>query len=145
VFVDARAFLPHVPQEEFPAQALAAALYVDSGVRGMERGIVSAGRDRKTGRNHLPKLELLRLTLPRRVYTQAHMDVTAESMIDLWDKRERISGLQFTYEPQHLRFFQARFQPVGSSQVLADEAGRTAADDVLDGAGSSLHPIVMAK
>jgi tyrosine phenol-lyase len=125
VFVDAKAFLPHVPQVEFPAQALAAALYVDSGVRGMERGVVSAGRNPETGRNHLPKLELLRLTLPRRVYTQAHMDVTAESIIDLWDKRKRISGLQFTYEPQHLWFFQARFQPVGSSKVLADEPATT--------------------
>ena len=122
IFVNARAFLPHIPQEQFPAQALAAALYVDSGVRGMERGAVSAGRDHTTGKNRLPSLELLRLTLPRRVYTQAHMDVTAESIIELYQKRAGISGLQFTHEPKHLRFFQARFQPVGSSTVLSESA-----------------------
>ncbi len=120
IFVDAKRFLPHIPQNEFPAQALAAALYVDSGVRGMERGAVSAGRDAKTGENRLPRLELLRLTLPRRVYTQAHLDVTAESVIDLWEKRDRIRGLKFTFEPERLRFFQARFAPVGAERVLDD-------------------------
>jgi len=144
IFVDARAFLPHIPQEQFPAQALAAALYIESGVRGMERGAVSAGRDQATGQNRLPSLELLRLTLPRRVYTQAHMDVTAESIIDLWDKRERITGLQFTYEPQHLRFFQARFQPVGCSKVLADEPDQRPANEKLPDAGLSLNTNAMA-
>jgi len=121
VFLDARAFLPHIPQTQFPAQALAAALYVNSGVRAMERGAVSAGRDPETGNNRLPKLELVRLTLPRRVYTQAHMDVTAESIIDLWEKRDRICGLEFAYEPQNLRFFRARFQPVYGTRVLQDD------------------------
>jgi tyrosine phenol-lyase len=119
VFVNAAAFLPHLDQEVFPGQALAAALYVDSGVRGMERGLVSAGRDPKTGQNRPSKLELLRLTLPRRVYTQAHLDVTAESVIDLWEKRERIRGLRFTYEPEQLRFFQARFAPIGGEGIIA--------------------------
>jgi len=118
VFVDARKFLPHIPSEQFPAQTLAAALYVDSGVRGMERGTVSAGRDPKTGKNRGSKLELVRLTLPRRVYTQAHMDVTAESVVELYRKREKIHGLTFTHEPKHLRFFQARFKPVDSERVL---------------------------
>lgn len=122
VYVDAKAFLPHVAHARFPAQALAAALYVDSGVRAMERGAVSAGRDPQTGENRLPRLELVRLTLPRRVYTQAHMDVTAESIIDLWEKRDRICGLEFTYEPQTLRFFRARFQPVTGMSVLEDGA-----------------------
>lgn len=75
VFLDARRFLPHLTQDEFPAQALAAALYAESGVRSMERGIISAGRDIKTGLDHHPKLELVRLTIPRRVYTYAHMDL----------------------------------------------------------------------
>jgi tyrosine phenol-lyase len=132
VFVDAKAFLPQIPQDQFPAQALAAALYVDSGVRGMERGIVSAGRDHKTGQNHAPRLELLRLTIPRRVYTQAHMDVTAESIIDLWEKRDGVYGLQFTYEPKQLRFFQARFRPIGHSTVLADAADRAASATASD-------------
>jgi tyrosine phenol-lyase len=112
VFVDAGAVLSHIPQEEFPAQALTAAVYLDSGVRGMERGIVSAGRDAATGENHRPKLELLRLAIPRRVYTQSHMDVVAESIIDVYHQREQIRGLRFTYEPPSLRFFQARFEPV---------------------------------
>lgn len=109
VYLDARAFYPHVPQEHFPAQALAAALYEDSGVRAMERGIVSAGRDKITGENHHPKLELVRLTIPRRVYTQAHMDVAAESVAAVWDARKHVKGLKMVYEPKHLRFFQARF------------------------------------
>jgi tyrosine phenol-lyase len=112
VFLDARAILAHLAQERFPAQALAAAIYVDSGVRSMERGIVSAGRDPRTGENHHPKLELVRLTIPRRVYTQAHMDVVAESVVEVYSKRESIGGLEFTYEPPELRFFLARFAPV---------------------------------
>ena len=83
IFIDAMAVLPHIPQDQFPAQALTAALYVESGVRGMERGVVSAGRDKETGEHHYPALELVRLAIPRRVYTQAHMDVTAECVIEL--------------------------------------------------------------
>jgi tyrosine phenol-lyase len=112
VFLDAGAVLDHLPQEHFPAQALAAAIYEDSGVRGMERGIVSAGRDPETGENRHPRLELVRLTLPRRVYTQAHMDVVAESVMEVFDRREQIGGLRFTYEPESLRFFQARFEHI---------------------------------
>ncbi len=112
VFLDARAFLPHVPQEEFPAQMLAAALYVDSGVRSMERGIISAGRDPKTGANRTPKLELVRLTIPRRVYTDRHMDVVAYSIKHLFEHRDAIGGLKMVYEPPTLRFFTARFEPL---------------------------------
>jgi tyrosine phenol-lyase len=112
VFLDAAAILDHLPQEHFPAQALTAAIYVDSGVRGMERGIVSAGRDPHTGANRHPRLELVRLTIPRRVYTQSHMDVVAESVIEVYEHRDTISGLEFVYEPDDLRFFQARFAPV---------------------------------
>ena len=112
IFLDARSILPHIPQEQFPAQALTAALYVDGGVRGMERGIVSAGRDPHTHEHHVPRLELVRLAIPRRVYTQAHMDVTAESVIAVADAAETISGLEFTYEPPELRFFPARFAPL---------------------------------
>jgi len=78
----------------------------------MERGIVSAGRDAKTGKNRAPKLELVRLTIPRRVYTQAHMDVVAESVLAVWDEREKAKGLRMVYEPEYLRFFQARFEPL---------------------------------
>jgi len=112
VFLDAASILPHLPQDQFPAQALTAALYLDAGVRGMERGIVSAGRDPATGDHRYPKLELVRLTIPRRVYTQAHMDVVAESVIAVHDERDLVGGLRFTHEPEELRFFQARFEPI---------------------------------
>jgi tyrosine phenol-lyase len=112
VFLDARRILPHLPQDQFPAQALAAEIYLDSGVRSMERGAVSAGRNRDTGEHHMPRLELVRLTIPRRVYTQAHMDVVAESVIEVAGQAERIRGLRFTYEPELLRFFLARFEPL---------------------------------
>lgn len=111
VFIDAAAFLPHLDRDQYPAQALAAAIYVDSGVRAMERGNVSAGRDPETGGNRRPNLELVRLTIPRRVYTQAHMDVVAESVAGLYARRAAIPGLRMVYEPEYLRFFQARFEP----------------------------------
>jgi tyrosine phenol-lyase len=110
IFLDARRFLPHIQQDQFPAQALAAEIYVDSGVRTMERGVVSAGRDAKTGKNHYPSLELVRITIPRRVYTQAHMDVIAESVVNVYSRRKEMKGLKMVYEPQYLRFFQARFE-----------------------------------
>jgi tyrosine phenol-lyase len=112
VFLDARSILSHLPQDQLPAQALAGALYVDSGVRAMERGIVSAGRNKETGDHNRPRLELVRLTIPRRVYTQSHMDVTAESVMAVHEEREKVRGLRFVYEPPDLRFFQARFEPV---------------------------------
>lgn len=112
IFIDARRFLPHIDQDDYPAQALAAELFVESGIRTMERGNVSAGRDPKTGKNRHPPLELVRLTIPRRVYTQAHMDVVAESVIDVYKRREGIRGLKMVYEPEYLRFFQARFKPL---------------------------------
>jgi tyrosine phenol-lyase len=110
IFLDAQRFYPHLPQEHFPAQTLVAQLYLDSGVRGMERGIVSAGRDPETGEHRHPALELTRLAIPRRVYTQAHMDVVAEAVKAVYDARESARGLQMVYEPQRLRFFQARFE-----------------------------------
>ncbi|VUZ24844.1 Tyrosine phenol-lyase [uncultured Comamonas sp.] len=112
VFLDAKAFLDHLPQDEFPAQTLAAQLYLESGVRSMERGIVSAGRDNKTGDHHRPKLELVRLTIPRRVYTYAHLDVVAQACIDLYQRRREIKGMKMVYEPKLLRFFTSRFAPL---------------------------------
>jgi tyrosine phenol-lyase len=112
IFLDAKRVLPHLTQDQFPAQALAAELYIEGGIRSMERGIVSAGRDAATGLNRYPKLELVRLTIPRRVYTQAHLDLTAEVVADLYDRRNSITGLEMTYEPKYLRFFQARFRPL---------------------------------
>ena len=110
IFLDAKKFLPHLKQIEFPAQTLANEIYIDSGVRAMERGIVSAGRNKITGDHNYPKLELVRLTLPRRVYTQAHIDVTYESIVSVFEKRKSIKGLKMVQEPKYLRFFQARFE-----------------------------------
>ena len=75
----------------------------------MERGIVSAGRDPNTGEERRPRLELVRVALPRRVYTQAHMDVVAESVLEVYEQRNQARGLKMIYEPKYLRFFQARF------------------------------------
>jgi tyrosine phenol-lyase len=112
IFLDAKRMYPHIPQDQFPAQLLAGELYLDSGVRSMERGIVSAGRDPESGDHRHPALELTRLAIPRRVYTQSHMDVVAESVKAVFDNRENTRGLKMVYEPQYLRFFQARFERI---------------------------------
>ncbi len=112
VFIDARRFCPHLTQDQFPAQSLAANLYLESGVRSMERGIVSAGRNKITGDHHRPKLETVRLTIPRRVYTYRHMDLVAAAVQSLYEKSETIKGLRFVYEPKQLRFFTARFEEI---------------------------------
>jgi tyrosine phenol-lyase len=120
ICLDAAAIMPAVPREEFPAQTLAAALYLDSGTRGAERGVVSAGRDPTTGHNRHPRLELLRLTIPRRVYTRSHLDLVADSTIRTTSAaRETTTGLRFTHEPDTLRFFQARFEPVTSPDRMS--------------------------
>ncbi|HET6512127.1 MAG TPA: tyrosine phenol-lyase [Candidatus Kapabacteria bacterium] len=129
VFIDASQFLPHLDQLQFPAQTLAAELYLESGIRTMERGIVSAGRN-KQGENNRPKLELVRLTFPRRVYTQAHCDVTVEAIAAVFERREKIAGLEMKYEPKYLRFFQARFEPL----VPAINKNENVNDGVIEGA-----------
>ena len=119
ILLDAKRFYRRLDQEKFPSQTLAAELYLDTGVRGMERGIVNAGRDPQTSRHRRPALELTRLTIPRRVYTQAHMDEAAEAIKAVYDKRESTRGLKIVYEPKLLRFFQASFEPIyfyGSSK-----------------------------
>ena len=137
VFLDARRFLPHLSTELFPAQALTAEIYLDSGVRAMERGIVSAGRDPLSGCHRRPELELVRLTIPRRVYTQAHMDVVAESIREVHQQRDSIAGLEMTFEPKFLRFFQARFRPLPETAMPAGESGRTVPEPPGRSAGSN--------
>jgi tyrosine phenol-lyase len=127
VYLDARRFLPHLPQSLYPAQALTVALYVDSGIRAMERGLVSAGRDPLTGEEHYPPLELVRLTIPRRVYTNSHMEFVARSVAACFERRQEITGLEMTFEPETLRFFQAHFKPletVTGSQPTAELSRR---------------------
>ena len=110
IFLDAKRFLGHLDQDEFPAQRLAAEIYVQAGVRAMERGNVSKGRDPKTGENYRPALELVRLTIPRRVYTNDHIEAVAEGIKWVYDRRDEVKGLKFVYEPSKLRFFQGRFE-----------------------------------
>lgn len=112
VFLNALKFLPHLPREQWPAQTLSAAIYEESGVRSMERGAISKGRDKETGENIFPKLELVRLTIPRRVYTNTHIEYTANGIQSLYDKRKDFIGLKMVYEPKYLRFFQARFEKI---------------------------------
>jgi tyrosine phenol-lyase len=110
IFLDVKRFLPHIDQDEYPAQRLAAEIYVESGVRTMERGNVSKGRDPESGKNYRPPLELVRLTIPRRAYTNDHMRTVAEAVARVWERRHEIGGLRFVYEPEKLRFFQGRFE-----------------------------------
>ena len=132
IFLNARKFYPHIPQDQFPAQTLAAQLYLESGIRSMERGIVSAGRDPLSGDHRWPKLELTRLAIPRRVYTEAHMDVVAESIKAIYQNREKVRGLKMVYEPRFLRFFQARFKPVEKSDLQVEKEGRPKYTEILD-------------
>ena len=113
VYLDARRFLPHVPQPELPGQALACALYLEGGIRGVEIGSVMFAReDPETGEMVYPALELVRLAIPRRVYTQAHLDYVVETCKCLYERRDQIRGVRYTYAPALLRHFTARFEPL---------------------------------
>lgn len=113
VYLDAKAFLPHVPATELPGQAIVAELYLEAGVRGVEVGTVMLGRtDPVTGTKTAAATELVRLALPRRVYTQSHVDYVAEAIVALWERREAVGGFRFTYQPETLRHFTARFEPL---------------------------------
>ena len=127
VFLDAKRFLPHVPQEHFPAQSLAAAVYLAGGVRSMERGIVSG----QHGDVPYDGLELVRLTLPRRVYGQEHLEYVARVVAAVLAQRFDVPGLAMTYEPEFLRFFQARFEPRAPFPAFDDPLAATAAEPSL--------------
>ncbi len=112
IYVDAKRFLPDIDQELFPAQAIVCELYKEGGVRGVEIGTVLADRDPDTGKNRPPALELVRLTVPRRVYTDNHLLYVRDVLLKVYEKRGQIRGLRFTYEPPILRHFRARFEEV---------------------------------
>ena len=113
VYVDIKRFLPHVPQSLFPDNAFATSLYVEAGIRTAALGSTAfAEKDKETGEIKYPELELVRLTIPRRVYTNSHMDYVVEAVTELYRKRDNIKGLRVVYEPEVLRHFSARFEPV---------------------------------
>jgi tryptophanase len=113
IYIDAAAFLPHVPPSEFPGQSLVAELYVEGGVRGVEVGSVMFGsRDSETGQEVPAAMELVRLAIPRRVYTQSHVDYLVEAILLVWERRSRIGGFRFAYQAPVLRHFTAEFEPL---------------------------------
>ncbi len=110
--LDAMKFLPHVPQHQYPAGALSAALYIVSGIRSMERGTVSTDRD-KEGKEVMADVELTRIAIPRRVYTISHIEYAIDRINWLFKHRDLVKGLKFVYEPPVLRFFGGRLEPIG--------------------------------
>jgi len=113
--LDARAFLDHLPQEQYPAGALAAAVYIAGGVRGMERGTMSEQRE-PDGSERLADMELLRLALPRRVFTLSQVKYVVDRLTWLWENRRLVGGLRFVEEPATLRFFFGRLAPLSDWQ-----------------------------
>jgi tyrosine phenol-lyase len=119
VYLNAKEFLPHIDQDQFPAQSLAVALYREFGIRGVEIGTVMFGkRETATGRILHPELEMVRLAVPRRVYTNMQIAYVAESIVDLYHRRETLHGLTMTYEAPVLRHFTARFEELGCTDPV---------------------------
>jgi len=104
IYLDARAFVPHIPLEQFPGVALAAELYLEGGIRSSEIGTLMFGK--------AARMDMVRLAIPRRTYTQSHIDYVIESVLEVWKNRDRIRGLRLTYEPPFLRHFTAKLEPV---------------------------------
>jgi tryptophanase len=113
VYLDAGRLFPHIPQSEFPGQALAAEMYLEGGIRCVEIGsVMFAHPDPESGEMVYPSLELVRLAIPRRVYTQSHMDYVVRTAAAIGDRREQVRGYKFTYAPELLRHFTAQFEPL---------------------------------
>jgi tryptophanase len=113
IYIDAGGLLPHIPRQAFPGQALVVALYLEGGIRAVELGSVAfAHTDPETGEIHYPPLELVRLAIPRRTYTQSHLDFVVQVMARVYERRESLPGYRLSYAPQLLRHFTARFEPI---------------------------------
>ncbi len=113
IYIDAKKMLPHIPTDQFPGQALICAIYEEAGIRAVEVGSVMFGKtDEDTGREISAEMELVRLAIPRRTYTQSHIDYVIEAITDVNKKKERLSGLQMTFQTKYLRHFSAHFKPM---------------------------------
>ncbi len=112
IYIDARSFLPHIPLDQYPAWALSCALYEYAGIRGVEIGSVMFGKKDENGNEVPSSMDLVRLTIPRRVYTQSHVDYLAEAILEIFAERDRIPGVRITWQPPFLRHFSAHFEPV---------------------------------
>ncbi|MGE5798524.1 MAG: tryptophanase [Ignavibacteria bacterium] len=110
IYLDAKRFLPHIPPEQFPGQSIVCSLYIEGGIRGVEIGSLMFGKYEKSGRLIPPAMELVRLAIPRRVYTQSHIDFVSEVVIEVFKKRDSLKGYKIIYEAPMLRHFTARFQ-----------------------------------
>ena len=108
--LNASEFVSHIPQEEYPSGALVCALYICGGIRGMERGTISEGIN-PDGSQHFASMELVRLALPRRVFTLSQVEYVIDRVLWLYDHRDMIGGLRFTHEPKTLRFFTGKLEP----------------------------------
>jgi len=105
IYIDARAFLPHIPVSQFPGVALAVELYIEGGIRSVEIGTLMFGEH--------ATMDLVRLAIPRRVYTQSHIEYVVEVILDVWRRRDKISGYELVQQAPFLRHFTARLRPVG--------------------------------
>jgi tryptophanase len=115
IYIDASAFLPHLEPLQYPGIALAVEFYVEAGIRGVEIGSVMFGHvDPETGKETPAEKELLRLAIPRRVYTQSHVDYAVEAILEVWKRREQIGGYRLTYQAPFLRHFTAGFEPLAA-------------------------------
>ena len=121
IYLDARAFLPHIPADQFPGVALANELYLEGGIRSVEIGTLMFGAN--------AKIDLVRLAIPRRVYTQSHVDYVIEVILEVWKRREQIRGMRLTYEAPFLRHFTARLEPVALTDVQKHAPEKVGAND----------------
>ncbi len=112
IYIDAKRFLPNIPADQYPGQSIVCELYLEGGVRAVEIGSVMFGKKDKDGKLIPSMMELVRMAIPRRVYTQSHIDYLIEVIIEVYKNRDRLKGYQFTYEAPMLRHFTARFKPI---------------------------------
>ena len=113
IYIDAKRFVPHIPPKEFPGQAVSNEIYIEGGVRAVEIGSLMFGKyDKKTGEHIAPSMELVRLAIPRRVYTQSHIDYVAEVLIEVFKRRNELKGYKIVYEAPMLRHFTAKMEPI---------------------------------